>query len=86
MPEIMAGQTRSVSLPRRILNTRSAVMDARQMAETHSTEHLIRVVTETSVVQYPWAMADEKLLIKAKGVIRRPTRNNNTLSQWKRNS
>ena len=67
MPDIMVGQTRSVSLPRKIDKTRSAVTEAHQTAEAQSTEHLTRFVTETSVAQSPWAMEDEKILAEAQG-------------------
>ena len=67
MPEIRAGQTRSVSLPRKADRTKSAVAESRQMAETQMTDHLIRFVAETSVVQSPWAMEDEKVLAEAQG-------------------
>ena len=67
MPEIMAGQTRSVSAPRRSEKTRSFASDSRQMAETQMTEHLLIFVTETSVVQTPGQRRMKELLIEAEG-------------------
>ena len=67
MPEIMAGQSRYVSAPRKADRTRSAAADSRQTAETQMTDHLLRFVAETAVIQSPWAVEDDKIHAEAEG-------------------